>query len=70
MPFEKRPDRGELFDSNPIKRLEYDSTKIVKGMEVLRGLKIKGAVIFGTHTKRDLNMYGFDKDDIADVQKA
>ena len=43
--FETRTDRIGIIDENPIKKLEYDSTKLEKGVRALAHMKkVKGHV--------------------------
>lgn len=68
--FETRTKRIGIIDNNPIKKLEYDSMKLEKGVHALAHMKkVKGHVQLNGQTQRDNSMYNFDKTNIRDLSR-
>ena len=67
--FEKRPKRGDLFKIDKLKKIEYDNTKVIAGLDAVKQMKVRGAVKFSTHSRRDHAIFPFDKLDLKDVEK-
>ena len=67
MDFALRTDRPPFIPHDPLKIIEHDQDKILKGYQTLAVTHVKGQVHFKNQTNRDNSMYNFKKDDIKEL---